>query len=224
MKILLIEDDKILARNIKHKLEQALFAVDTAFTAEEGTFQAQEFTYDCIILDINLPDEDGFEVCKNLRESKLKSPILIMTARDYVGDKVRGLDLGADDYVTKPIDSVELIARIRALVRRSKDNPSPVFTIGDLQINPQTQRVKRGNRQIKLSSKEFSVLEYLAYHSDEVVTRTMLMEHVWGSDFETLSNVIDVYIKNLRRKIDTKNKKKLIHTIRGSGYSLSEKR
>lgn len=224
MKVLIIEDDKTLANNIKHKLKEVLFAVDIAHVAEDGVFQAQEFSYDCIILDINLPDKSGFEVCETLREAKIATPILIMTARDDVGDKIKGLDLGADDYVTKPIDSGELIARVRALIRRSKNNPAPLFIIGDLQINPRTRRVKKGGKQIKLSSKEFSVLEYLALHSDEVVTRTMLMEHVWGSDFETLSNVIDVYIKNLRQKIDTKGRKKLLHTIRGSGYSLSSER
>lgn len=224
MKILIIEDDKVLADNIKHKLEKSLFVVDTAHLADDGVFQAQEFSYDCIILDINLPDKSGFEVCKSLREGKISTPILIMTARDDIGDKIKGLNLGADDYITKPIDSGELIARIRALIRRSKTNSSPSLKIGNLIINPQTRRVKIGSKQIKLSSKEFSVLEYLAHHSDEVVTRTMLMEHVWGSDFETLSNVIDVYIKNLRQKIDTKGRKKLIHTIRGSGYSLSNKR
>ncbi len=224
MKVLIIEDDKILADNLKQKLEKSLFTVDEAYVAEDGIYQAQEFTYDCIILDINLPDRSGFDVCKSLREDKISTPILMMTARDDISDKIKGLDLGADDYITKPVDSGELIARIRALIRRSKNNSSPLLKVGNLTLSPQTRRVKRGGKLLELSSKEFSVLEYLAHHSDEVVTRTTLMEHVWGSDFETLSNVIDVYIKNLRNKIDTKGEKKLIHTIRGSGYSLSDKR
>ena len=224
MKVLLVEDDNNLSKSIKNKLESASIKVDIACNAEEGIFQAIEYSYDCIILDINLPDISGFEVCKKLREADLTTPILFLTARDAVSDKIKGLDLGADDYIAKPVDSGELVARIRALIRRSKNKPSPFITIDNLIVNPQTRKATRAKMHIELSSKGFSVLEYLCLHSDEVVTRSMLMEHVWGSDFETLSNVIDVYIKNLRKKIDIKGEKKLIHTIRGSGYTLSDKR
>ena len=226
MKILLIEDDQQLANQLAKQLKKATLAVDVCGTIENGLIQATEFSqeYDCIVLDINLPDGNGFDFCSQLREQKIMIPIIMMTARDSLTDKIKGLDLGADDYVTKPVDFTELLARIRAIIRRNSKDPSPIIKIGDLTINPQTHRVSRGLRKIGMSSKEFAVLEFLAYHHDEVVTRTMIMEHVWGSDFETFSNVIDVYIKNIRKKIDIKNHKKLLHTIRGSGYSLSNKR
>lgn len=223
MKVLLIEDDAQLAENTALTLKRSGFAVDTAGNAEDGLFQSREFDYDCIVLDINLPDGNGFEICRTLRLEHNTTPIIILTARDSVTDKVRGLDLGADEYVLKPIDGQELAARVRALVRRNSKEPLPLLTIGDLVVDPRSQRVTRGGKAVELPSKEFAVLEYLARHSDEVVTRTMLMEHVWGSDFETMSNVIDVYIRNLRRKID-KDRKPLIHTIRGGGYCLSDKR
>jgi DNA-binding response OmpR family regulator len=226
MKILLVEDDQQLRENLQIMLQKAGFAVDTTDRVSAATENISAFghEYDCLVLDINLPDGDGFSLCEKIRRSALTLPILMMTARDAVSDKVKGLNLGADDYVTKPVDSQELLARIRSLIRRSHKQPLPELVIGDLTINPQTRRVIRGAVQISLTAKEFSVLELLAFHADEVVTRTMLMERVWGSDFETFSNVIDVYIKNLRKKIDSPGKKKLLHTIRGSGYSLSDQR
>lgn len=226
MKILLIEDDLQLANQLTQQLTKATFAVDVYGSVEESLIQAIEFNqeYDCIVLDINLPDGNGFDFCSQLRKEKIITPIIMMTARDALTDKIKGLDLGADDYVTKPVDFIELLARIRAIIRRNSKDPSPIMKIGNLSIDPQTHRVKRGLNKIELSSKEFAILEFLSRHHDEVVTRTMIMEHAWGSDFETLSNVIDVYIKNLRKKIDAKNNKKLLHTIRGSGYSLSDKR
>lgn len=224
MKILIIEDDLVLLNTTKDQLEKAGFGVDTASSAEDGLFQTEVNQYDAIVLDINLPDGNGFEICKKLREQHITTPILIMTARDGVDDRVKGLNLGADDYVLKPVDSQELIARVKALIRRNSKTPLPILKVSDLEINPQTQRVERAGKEIILPVKEFAVLELLARHSDEVVTRTMIMEHVWGSDFETFSNVVDVYIKNLRKKIDITGSKKLIHTIRGGGYSLSDKR
>jgi two-component system copper resistance phosphate regulon response regulator CusR len=200
------------------------FGVDIAATAEEGLSLLEVNEYDSIVLDINLPDGNGFEICEKVRKQENTTPIIIMTARDAVSDKIKGLDLGADDYVLKPVDSQELIARVKALIRRNSKKPLPVLTIGDLEIDTQTRRVIRAGQEIDLPSKEFAVLELLARHSDEVVTRSMLMEHIWGSDFETFSNVVDVYIRNLRRKVDTEGKKKLIHTIRGGGYSLSDNR
>lgn len=224
MKILIIEDDQSLLENTQAQFTKAGFGVDIAATAEEGLSLLDVNEYDSIVLDINLPDGNGFEICEKVRKQENTTPIIIMTARDAVSDKIKGLDLGADDYVLKPVDSQELIARVKALIRRNSKKPLPVLTIGDLEIDTQTRRVTRAGEEIGLPSKEFAVLELLARHSDEVVTRSMLMEHIWGSDFETFSNVVDVYIRNLRRKVDIEGKKKLIHTIRGGGYSLSEKR
>lgn len=226
MKLLLVEDDLRLSENIAKHLKKNLFAVDTVFNIEDASFQIEEFAneYDLILLDINLPDGDGFEFCQKIRQQGCSLPIIIMTARSEVSDKVKGLDLGADDYISKPVDFSELVARVRALIRRNSKDPAPVLSIDNLSMNPQTQLVMRNKKTIVLSSREFSVLEFMMRHHDEVITRTMIMEHVWGSDFETFSNVIDVYIKNLRKKIDTKGEQKLIHTIRGSGYSLSDKR
>lgn len=224
MKVLIVEDDRSLLALTRTQFEKAGFGVDVAATAEAGLNLLEMNHYDCVVLDINLPDGNGFEMCAQIRASENTTPIIIMTARDAVSDKIKGLDLGADDYVLKPVDSQELIARVKALIRRNSKNPLPLLTVGDLEVDPQTRRVTRGGKNIVLPSKEFSVLELLARHSDEVVTRAMLMEHVWGSDFETFSNVVDVYIRNLRRKIDTKGKQKLLHTIRGGGYSLSDSR
>lgn len=224
MKILIIEDDHSLLENTQTQFVKAGFGVDIATTAEDGLNLLDINEYDSVVLDINLPDGDGFDVCRKARVKENTTPIIIMTARDAISDKVKGLNLGADDYVLKPVDSQELIARVKALIRRNSKKPLPILTIGDLEIDTQTRRVVRSGVGIALPSKEFAVLELLARHSDEVVTRSMLMEHIWGSDFETFSNVIDVYIRNLRRKIDTDGQKKLIHTIRGGGYSLSDKR
>ena len=224
MKILLVEDDEQLATHVRKALERESFAVDTSATAEDGLFRATEFEYDGMVLDVNLPDGNGFDVCKKLRTMHITTPILMLTARDTLSDKILGLDLGADEYVTKPIDSRELLARVRSLIRRNSKEPLPILSIADLTIDPKTRRVCRSTMTIDLPSKEYAVLEFLARHSDEVVTRSMIMEHVWGSDFETFSNVIDVYIRNLRKKIDTEGQKKLIHTIRGGGYVLSDKR
>lgn len=224
MKILLIEDDPRLLENTQTQFMKAGFGVDVSATADEALRQVGVNEYDCIVLDINLPDGNGFEICEEIRSEGNVTPIIIMTARDAVSDRIKGLDLGADDYVLKPVDSQELIARVKALIRRSSKNPLPIITIDNLQIDTQAQRVTRAGQEIVFPTKEFAVLELLARHHDEVVTRTMIMEHVWGSDFETFSNVVDVYIRNLRRKIDITGQKKLLHTIRGGGYSLSAQR
>lgn len=224
MKVLIVEDDDTLAQNLKRKLIESGLSVDLSGTVEDGLFQATEVPYDCLILDLNLPDGSGFEICQQLRKNKIATPILMLTARDAVDDKLKGLDSGADDYVLKPADTREVIARVRALIRRNSKDPLPILKVGELTIDPQTRQAWVGEQQLDLPTKEFAVLEFLARHSDEVVTRTMLMEHIWGSDFETFSNVVDVYIRNLRRKIDTKGKQPLLHTIRGSGYCLSAKR
>jgi DNA-binding response OmpR family regulator len=171
-----------------------------------------------------LPDGLGFTLLHRLRKHQNTTPVIIITARGNLEERIKGLDLGADDYLSKPVDTRELIARIRALLRRSSKLPLPQLTIDNLKIDFSTRKVDRAETNIILTSKEYAVLEFLALHHDEVVTRSMLMEHVWSSEFETFSNVIDVYLKNLRKKIDFHPQKKLLHTIRGGGYSLSAKR
>ena len=196
MKILIIEDDQILAKNLKEVLIKDSFAVDVAFSKDGGLVEIEVNEYDCVVLDINLPDGSGFDLLKELRQSENQTPVIIVTARGEVEDKVKGLNLGADDYVPKPIDSNELIARIRAVIRRNSQSALPVITIGDLVVKPAEHLAKVGSHTLDLTAKEFAVLEYLAQHSGQAVTRTMLMEHIWGSDFDTFSNVIDVYIRN----------------------------
>lgn len=223
MKILLVEDDQELADHLKQQLEHAGLAVDWASTVEDGRYQAETGTYDCLVLDLTLPDGDGLHLCKKLRGQQITTPILMLTARGTIDDRLLGLDLGADDYLSKPADSREVIARVRSLIRRSQKNPSPLLTVGNLTVDPKSREARVGKEVLPLSSKEFSVLEFLAHHSNEVVTRTMLMEHVWGSDFETFSNVIDVYIRSLRKKIAVVDNQPYIHTLRGAGYKLSDK-
>ena len=221
MKILIIEDDNILATNLKSTLQKEGFVVDSSLSVEAGFEQIEINKYDCIVLDINLPDGSGFDVIRDLRKRNDNTPVIIVTARGQIEDKVKGLDLGADDYVPKPVDSNELISRIRAVIRRTSNSALPSISIGDLLIKPAEHFVSIDENIIELTAKEFSVLEYLALHSGQVVTRTMLMEHIWGSDFETFSNVVDVYIRNLRRKLERYSKFKLIKTIRGKGYILN---
>jgi len=222
MKILIIEDDQTLAKNLKEVLVKDGFAVDVAYSREIGLVEIEVNEYDCVVLDINLPDGNGFDLLRQLRQSENQIPVIIVTARGEVEDRIKGLNLGADDYVPKPIDSNELIARIRAVIRRNSQSALPVITIGDLMVKPVEHLVKVGNNTLDLTAKEFAVLEYLAQHSGQAVTRTMLMEHIWGSDFDTFSNVIDVYIRNLRRKLEKHSKNQLIKTIRGKGYILGK--
>jgi len=222
MKILIIEDDQTLAKNLKRVLIKEAFAVDVSYAKEEGVAQVDVNEYDCIVLDINLPDGNGFDFLKNLRETENKTPVIIVTARGQIEDKIKGLNLGADDYVPKPVDSNELIARIRAVIRRNTQAALPILVIGDLKVKPAEHMAMVGKHVLNLTAKEFAVLEYLAQHHGQIITRTMLMEHIWGSDFETFSNVVDVYIRNLRRKLEQHSKYKLIQTIRGKGYILGK--
>jgi len=222
MKLLIVEDDFTLAKNLKQILIKAGFVVDVKTTLENGLAETEINEYDCLILDINLPDGSGFDLLQSLRKAKNSTPTIIVTARGQVEDRIKGLNLGADDYISKPVDSNELIARIRAVIRRNSQNSLPIITIGELVIKPIQHLAIIGKNQLDLTSKEFAVLEYLAQHSGQVITRTMLMEHVWGSDFETFSNVADVYIRNLRRKLEKFSKFNLIKTIRGKGYILSK--
>jgi len=222
MKILIIEDDQTLAKNLKQVLIKDGFAVDTSNTRGDGLAQTEINEYDCVVLDINLPDGSGFDLLYDLRKAENKTPVIIVTARGQVEDRIKGLNLGADDYVPKPVDSNELTARIRAVIRRNSQSALPVLTIGDLVVKPAEQNASVDGNTLDLTAKEFSVLEYLAQHNGQIITRTMLMEHIWGSDFETFSNVIDVYIRNLRRKLEKHSKVGLIKTIRGKGYILGK--
>lgn len=222
MRVLVVEDERKISTYLKRGLEEQGYAVDTAFTGREALDWAEAAPYDMIILDILLPEMDGLTVCRELRKNDNRTPILILTARDAVDDRVNGLDAGADDYLVKPFALKELLARLRAMSRRKADTPkSPTVQISDLTLDTLTRRVKRGGKIIELTSKEYAVLECLLREPDRVLSRTQIAEHVWNYDVYNQSNVVDVYIKNLRRKIDDGFEVKLIHTIRGAGYRLS---
>lgn len=220
MRIILIEDQKALASIIKKGLQEEGYSVDAAYDGEEGLYLAENMPADVIILDIMLPKIDGIKILETIRKKGIKTPVLLLTAKDTTLDKIKGLDTGADDYLTKPFEFGELLARIRSLLRRGKDVKSPVITIEDLEINTASHTVKRGGKEIFLSAKEYSLLEYLAYNKERVITRTEITEHIYDESFDMDSNVIDVYINYLRNKIDKGFKKRLIHTVRGAGYIL----
>jgi DNA-binding response OmpR family regulator len=222
MHVLLVEDEHKIATYVKRGLEEQGYAVDLAFTGREALDWAETVPFDLIVLDILLPELDGISVCRRLRKRGLRVPILMLTARDAIDDRVAGLDAGADDYLVKPFALKELLARLRALGRRAADVPkSPVLRIADLSLDTCTHRVKRGDKTIELTAKEYAVLECLMREPDRVFTRTMIADHVWNYDVYNESNVVDVYIRNLRRKIDDGFGSKLIHTVRGVGYRLS---
>ena len=223
MRILLIEDEKRLSHFVKKGLTENGFAVDQAFDGEEGLYLAQQETYDVIVLDVMLPKMSGVEVCKKLRLLKKETPILMLTAKSELEDKVEGLDSGADDYLTKPFEFAELKARINALLRRSYHQVSNNLTIDNLEVDPSKHTVFRNKKPIKLTPKEFSILEQLLRQKHEVVTRTQIIEHVWDYNFDSLSNVVDVFIGTLRKKIDRGEKIKLIHTLHGVGYMITDK-
>jgi len=220
MRILVIEDEKKVARFIKKGLGEEGYAVDLAFDGEEGLARVLDQVHDLIILDIALPKMDGLQLLKKIREKKVPTPVLLLTVRATIEDKVLGLDSGADDYLTKPFAFQELLARIRALLRRKAEAGPPLLQVEDLVLDPARHLVTRGGEKIDLTSKEFALLEYLMRNAGRVLTRAMISEHVWNYDFDTETNVIDVYVNYLRRKIDSAGEKKLIHTIRGSGYVL----
>ncbi len=221
MRILVVDDDRRLRTIIKRGLLEEAYAVDLAYDGEEGAYLAEVNPYDLIILDIMLPNKDGIEVCQELRAKKVNTPILMLTAKDTVEDRVRGLDTGADDYLVKPFAFSELLARVRALLRREGMSRSPELRVGDLVLNTLTRQVWRGERPIELTTKEYVILEYFMQRPNVVVMRAMLEEHAWDYDFESLSNLVDVYIRRLRRKIDTEGEDdSLIQTVRGAGYRL----
>lgn len=221
MRILVVEDEKKVASFVKKGLEEESYAVDVSYDGMEGGYLAETNPYDLIILDIMLPGKNGLAVLRELRDKGINTPILLLTAKGSVEDKVTGLNAGADDYLAKPFVFSELLARIRSLLRRGGEK-APVLKFADLTMDPVTRKVTRGEVDIELTSKEYALLEYLMRRPNQVLTRTMISEHVWESDFDTFTNVIDVYVNYLRNKIDKGFDKKLIQTVRGVGYILKE--
>ncbi|OGS43925.1 MAG: DNA-binding response regulator [Elusimicrobia bacterium RIFOXYD2_FULL_34_15] len=222
MRILVVEDEKKVANFIKRGLKEEGYAVDVANDGETGHYLAtiNVKEYDLLIMDIMIPKIDGLTLCKKMREEKINTPILMLTGKDAVKDKVTGLDSGADDYLTKPFAFEELLARIRAILRKKETQTVTKLKVGDLELDLLTHKVMREKSEIKLTTKEYALLEYFMRNSGNVVTRTMISEHVWDINFDTYTNVIDVYVNYLRTKIDGNYKKKMLHTIRGRGYVL----
>jgi heavy metal response regulator len=222
MRILVIEDEKKVADFIKRGLKEEGYAVDVASDGEEGLFQAMEISYDLILLDLMLPKLDGINLCKKLRENHIQTPLIMLTAKDSVQDKVTGLDSGADDYLTKPFSFEELLARIRALLRKERGHQLSRLQVADLVLDLVSHKVWSGKEEIILTAKEYALLEYFMRNAGTIITRTMIAEHVWDINFDTFTNVIDVYVNYLRNKIDKDRHNKLIHTIRGRGYMIKE--
>uniref|UniRef100_A0A7C3Z242 Response regulator transcription factor n=1 Tax=Desulfobacca acetoxidans TaxID=60893 RepID=A0A7C3Z242_9BACT len=220
MRILVVEDEVKVASFIKKGLAEEGYAVDLAPDGREGLLLAADGVHDLIILDINLPGLDGLAVLKKLRWAGVKTPVLLLTVRATIEDKVLGLDTGADDYLTKPFSFTELLARVRALLRRRAEAEPPVLQVADLSLDPARRLVRRGGEKIELTAKEYALLHYFMRHPGRVLTRTMIAEHVWDYDFDAMTNIIDVYVNHLRRKIDAGRQPKLIHTVRGVGYVL----
>ncbi len=222
MRILIVEDETKVASFIKRGLEEEHYAVDVAEDGKEAVELVDSYDYDLAILDIMLPELDGLSVLSHIRSVGKTTPVILLTAKDMVEDKVKGLDMGADDYLTKPFAFEELLARIRVLLRRGKPEESLKLSIADLVLDPVTHKVTRDSKKISLTAKEYSLLEYLLRNQGRVLTRTMISEHVWDIKHDTFTNVIDVYVNYLRNKIDKGYSKKLLHTIRGVGYKLEE--
>ncbi len=224
MRVLVVEDEHRIANSIKKGLEQERYAVDVAYNGIDGFDLASTGDYDVVVLDLLIPGMNGLEVCRKLREEGKHIPILILTAKGQTQDKVIGLDSGADDYLTKPFSFKELLARIRALIRRPRNSLPTVLTVEDLQLDTQNFEVKRGKQKIQLSNKEFSFLEYLMRHARQILTKEQIISHVWDYDADILPNTVEVYIRNLRHKIDLpfKDKKALLHTVRGFGYKIGD--
>jgi heavy metal response regulator len=220
VRILLVEDDRKVASFIQKGLVEEGYAVDLAGDGEMGLAMGLDKLHDLIVLDVLLPGKPGFQVLRELRQARVETPVLLLTARDTVEDKVRGLDAGADDYLTKPFAFAELLARVRALLRRRTAERVPLLHVEDLVLDPATRTVRRGGESVPLTNREFSLLEYLMRNAGRVLTRTAIAEHVWDYSFDSETNVIDVYVNYLRKKIDSGRNRKLIHTVRGVGYVL----
>lgn len=225
MRILIVEDQERIARTIKRGLEDERYAVDIAFDGEDGYGLASTTDYDCLILDVMLPGMDGINIARQLRKDNIHTPILLLTARSETRDVVHGLDSGADDYLTKPFSFDELLARVRALTRRPADTHGPVLSVADLSLDPQTYVVTRGGKQIKLSSKEYALLRYLMQSARSIRSKSQIIDHVWDYDADILPNTVEVFIRNLRNKIDVPfpTLKPLIRTVRGFGYQLTDR-
>jgi len=220
MKILIIEDEKLIADSLKKGLEQHKFSVDTAYNGKDGYLLAQQFEYDVIILDLMLPDIQGEEICQKLRKDKINTYILMLTAKKQIDDIVSGLNYGADDYLTKPFEFSELLARIRALIRRTSENKENILYTSDIKLYLDKEKVIIGSREIKLTKKEFMVLEYFLRNKGQVLSRNQILEHVWDRNVDIFTNVIDTHIKNLRRKLGKRNS--IIEAIYGSGYRIKD--
>lgn len=222
MRLLLIEDEKKVAEFVARGLRAERLAVDVAHEGQRGWEMVETYNYDLIILDLMLPGLSGTEILKRLRRQNTQVPVLVLTARDGTAEKVQHFEAGADDYLTKPFAFAELLMRVKALLRRGTSERSSVLRVGDLEIDRLSQQVKRAGKRIELTSKEYSLLEYLMANAGRVLSRTMIMEHVWDESFEGLTNIVDVYVRHLRGKVDESHSNKLIRTVRGVGYSVSE--
>jgi heavy metal response regulator len=222
MRILVVEDEKKVAGFIQRGLEEEGYSVDVAYDGEEGVQKAEVQTYDVILMDIMMPKKDGLAAIKELREKQIHTPVLCLTARDSVDDKVTGLDIGADDYLAKPFSFAELVARCRALIRRGSADRGAEIYFADLRLDPVAHKVWRSDTEIELTSKEYALMEYFMRHPNQPLTRAMIAENVWDYTFDSFTNIIDVYVNYLRNKIDRDYDKKLIHTVRGQGYMLKE--
>ena len=222
MRLLVVEDEAKMAGLLKRGLEEEGYAVDIAATGPDGLWAGTENQYDAILLDVMLPELDGFDVCRQLRQRGRWAPVLMLTARDDVDDRVRGLDAGADDYLVKPFSFSELLARVRAIVRRGAGERPAILVVDDLELDPAARRVSRGGTEISLTAKEFALLELFMRHPGDVLTRTRILEHVWDFAFDGDSNVVDVYVRYLREKVDRPFKRASIETVRGAGYRLRQ--
>ncbi|MFI3253455.1 MAG: response regulator transcription factor [Eubacteriales bacterium] len=222
MRILLCEDQKDLNKLVTQTLKKAGYGVDSCFDGEDAMYYIENTTYDMIILDIMMPKKDGYTVLTEMRQQNILSPVLFLTAKDTTEDLVKGLDLGANDYMVKPFSFEELLARCRVLLRMKPQQNTHVLQISDLVMNTSTRKVTRGGSEVELSSKEYAILEYMLYHVNHVLTREQIENHIWSYDYEGGSNLVNVYIRYLRKKIDDPFEQKLIHTVRGSGYVLRE--
>lgn len=220
MHVLLIEDERKVASFIQRGLEAEHYSVDIEYDGEAGFTRLCDGNYDVVILDVSLPKRDGLTVLRDIRAHQLQVPVLLLTARDTIADKVTGLDQGADDYLTKPFAFEELLARIRVLLRRGAPMSTPLLTVADLRLDPATREVTRAGKRLDLTAKEFALLEFFLRHPGRVLSRALIAQHVWGVDFDTFTNVIDVYVNYVRKKIDSDFEPKLLHTVRGAGYVL----
>jgi len=222
MRILVVEDEKKVASFIKRGLEEEGYTVDVAYDGDDGLDLAEHTPYDLILMDVMLPKKDGITVIREMRGRDIATPVLCLTAKDTVDDIVHGLDSGSDDYLTKPFAFAELLARVRALIRRGTQDRGAELRFADLRLDPVTHKVWRSEKEIDLTSKEYALLEYMMRNPNQVLTRTMIAEHVWDYTFDSFTNIIDVYINYLRKKVDRDFDQKLIHTVRGVGYVLKE--